>query len=142
MTIDIKKQWDLVKSKIANQFLSTMATRNRIENLKSITNNIKLQFQNLTCPQNIRVPLERDIHLIEAALDVDKIVISKDKKARLKFCIISDELEDIKVIMWADPTMTEDSAIIWLENSMPKDNNKFLNSTNKDYINKLTPIQI
>ena len=142
MTIEIKSQWDMVNSMIANQFISIMASRQRIEKLNSIKNNIRVKFQNLNYPQNIKVPSERDIHLVEAALDVDKIVISKDKKARLNFCIISDDLEDIKGIMWADPTMIEENAIIWLKNGMPKDKNKNLNSTNKDYINNLTRIQV
>ena len=142
MTKELKNQWDMVNSMVANQFLSAMASRQRIERLNFIKNNIRNEFQNLNCPQNIRVPLERDIHLIEAALDTDKVVISKDKKARLNFCIISDDLEDIKGIMWADPTMIEENAIIWLKNGMPKDKNKNLNSTNKDYINNLTRIQV
>ena len=142
MTIEIKSQWDMVNSMIANQFISIMASRQLIAILNSIKNNIRVKFQNLNYPQNIKVPSERDIHLVEAALDVDKIVISKDKKARLNFCIISDDLEDIRSIMWADPTMTEENAIIWLENGMPKDKNKNLDLSNIDYIKNLTAINV
>lgn len=142
MTVDIKNQWDLVRSKIANQFLSIMSSKNRIETLDSISNNIKIEFQNLELSQNIRVSLEKDIHLIEAALEVDKIVISKDKKARLNFCIISDDLNDIKRIMWANPTVIEDDTMSWLEMEMPDDNNKKLDSSNIDYVRKLTSINV
>ena len=41
MTKELKNQWDMVNSMVANQFLSAMASRQRIERLNFIKNNIR-----------------------------------------------------------------------------------------------------
>lgn len=57
----------------------------------------------------------KDMHLIEAALSTDLVVISKDDEARALFRRISNEVGQLKPVVWVNPVREEERAIEWLE---------------------------
>jgi hypothetical protein len=74
-------------------------------------------LENLT--ENQRSQVKKDIHLIEAALATDKIVISLDDKTARRFFTQAaqqvEELRELKTISWVNPDKPEESPISWLK---------------------------
>ena len=58
--------------------------------------------------------MEKDCHLLEAALATDKIVFSSDKRIRNHFRNAAVSVHEIKPIHWANPALPEDDVIAWL----------------------------
>jgi hypothetical protein len=46
-----------------------------------------------------RAAIEKDLHLVEAALTTDKIIVTRDEKARLLF-----NLPMLQTVTWINPT--------------------------------------
>ena len=59
---------------------------------------------------------EKDVHLIEAALRTDGLVASQDERARRIFRDASASVQELKPIVWVNPTAPDDDPIGWLKN--------------------------
>jgi hypothetical protein len=59
--------------------------------------------------------MRKDIHLIEAALAGDRIVISLDDEARKHFARASSVVSMMRDVVWRNPA-TEVDLEVWLEN--------------------------
>ena len=74
-------------------------------------------LENLT--ENQRSQVKKDIHLIEAALATDKIVVSLDDKTARRFFTQAaheiEELRELKAIAWINPDKPEETPIAWLK---------------------------
>ena len=58
----------------------------------------------------------KDIHLLEAALPTDKIVISMDETVRHCFREIAQVVSILKPIVWVNPCIHAEISITWLKN--------------------------
>jgi hypothetical protein len=64
--------------------------------------------------------MQKDFHLLQAALDTDKTVISLDQIARQLFATASQRVGEIRNIIWVNPDRTtEEEPIVWLKNGAP-----------------------
>lgn len=118
MTKAIQAEWDRHQSVFARKWRSSMVARRKLTALDvgerpDIRQLIKLE--NIG-PQQIEAML-KDCHLIEAAINTDKRIISLDDKARELFVGLSLSVAAIKDIQWVNPTLDEEQAINWLESN-------------------------
>ena len=56
----------------------------------------------------------KDAHLLEAALATDKLVSSRDDQARSVFGDVAVKVQELRPIVWVNPTRCEESPIRWL----------------------------
>ena len=56
----------------------------------------------------------KDAHLIEAAMESDGTVISRDEEARLAFDEAAAAVGELRGIVWVNPTKGAEEAIKWL----------------------------
>lgn len=57
----------------------------------------------------------KDAHLVEAALSTDRLVASRDERARGIFRDASGNVRELKPIVWVNPTLPAESPVRWLE---------------------------
>jgi hypothetical protein len=62
-----------------------------------------------------RVAMLKDMHLVEAALQADRIVISMDETVRQCFHEVTRRIGVLKQIAWVNPCKSEDALIEWLQ---------------------------
>src|SRR4051794_18099509 len=62
-----------------------------------------------------RAAMEKDVHLIEAAIQHDRIVLSRDEAMRHILRDVAEEIREIAQILWANPAIEEDGVLVWLE---------------------------
>lgn len=76
--------------------------------------------------ENIRAILQKDLLLIEAALATDRIIISRDDKARHHYSDLAYKVEELRVIVWVNPCQPEEQCIAWLKNGANPDEERRL----------------
>lgn len=59
---------------------------------------------------------DKDAHLIEAALSTDRLVASRDERARGIFRDAAGGVRELKPIVWVNPALPADKPVHWLEN--------------------------
>ena len=63
--------------------------------------------------------IEKDFHLLQAALATDQTVISLDETIRHLFVRASEQVGEIRNIIWVNPDKAEEQPIAWLQNGAP-----------------------
>ncbi|MEA2600531.1 MAG: hypothetical protein QOF89_1523 [Acidobacteriota bacterium] len=59
--------------------------------------------------------MEKDAHLIEAAIQHDRIVFSRDEAMRQVLREVAAEIREVTQILWANPALEDDGVLVWLE---------------------------
>ena len=64
--------------------------------------------------------MQKDFHLLQAALTTDQTIISLDETVRVLFKRASQQVGEIWGIIWVNPDRTaEEHPIAWLQNGAP-----------------------
>jgi hypothetical protein len=64
--------------------------------------------------ETVRAALEKDSHLVEAALGHDRIVLSRDEAMRQILNVAAERVRELRTIQWANP-VSEEGIVRWLE---------------------------
>jgi hypothetical protein len=112
-------EWDEHQSKFAKHWRTIMAKKGKWL-LPSTCESPRLRHTigNLTAPEWSETEvaaMKKDVHLIEASLWSDRIVISLDDTARTNFARACTVVPRIKDVVWRNPA-TELDLCVWLEN--------------------------
>lgn len=101
----LKREWLEHASLYTRKFFSSLKSRRRILYIEDIEGQFEIRYNLHKIRDQSRISaIEKDMHLIEAALLSDKIIVSSDNKARGHFSFISDTFNIIGSILWVDPT--------------------------------------
>ncbi len=77
---------------------------------------IREEIEGKEIPQSKKDAMLKDCHLVEAALGTDRRIVSLDDTARILFAGLSDNVADMRDILWVDPDQNEKQQVIaWLE---------------------------
>jgi len=76
--------------------------------------------------ENKREAMLKDIHLIEAASQADKIVISMDEAVRQCFHEATHEIRKLKQIAWVNPCKSKENPLNWLQNGAEPERERLL----------------
>ncbi len=124
---DILEEWKKHQSLFAKTWLRTMFARRLVHNLSiSVNEELRLQIEGVTINEKKRTAMLKDIHLIEAALLADKIIISIDGTAKGYFQEVMQEIIVLKQIAWANPCIDEEAVIDWLTNGAELEEKRLL----------------
>jgi len=63
----------------------------------------------------VRAAMEKDAHLLEAAIQHDRIVLSRDEVMRQILRGVAAEIQEVAQILWANPALEDDGVLVWLE---------------------------
>jgi len=56
----------------------------------------------------------KDIHLVEAALACDHVIVSLDEDARRRFARASGQVEELRRVAWVNPARDAADVLDWL----------------------------
>ena len=130
MTRKISDEWKRHQSRFALEWRASMDARRRVDRIDPPEYN-ELQDKITTTADNedeIEV-MQKDFHLLEAALETDKTVISLDETVRELFAEASQRVGEIRDFIWVNPDRTaEEEPIIWLKNGAPSEAHRQLSA--------------
>ena len=121
MTEKINNEWKNHQSRFARRWRVSMDARKKIERINPPENEeLQDKVTNTTSDENEIEAMEKDFHLLQTALATDRTVISLDETIRGLFKRASQEVGEIRGIIWVNPDRTaEEQPIAWLQNGAP-----------------------
>jgi hypothetical protein len=127
MTRPIKQEWDKHQSNIARRWRLSMVARKKLEFLQiDKSSSLEEQFSQLVTRPRVLAILEKDRHLIEAALASDNRVASLDEEVRAHLKEHNDRLPELRLICWVNPDTTDEDACDWLRAGAPVERSRTL----------------
>ena len=69
--------------------------------------------------ENTLPSMQKDFHLIQAALTTDQRIASLDERARNHYRNVAPAIAALASIAWVNPSQAEESAIAWLQQGAP-----------------------
>ena len=117
MTKAILQEWRRHKSEFSEEWLTQMSGEGRGVSLHDAERDKDLRRRiTAAIPSDCQHAAEKDVHLIEAALNTDHLVASGDGQARRIFRSASESVRELKPIVWVNPKLSADDPICWLRN--------------------------
>jgi hypothetical protein len=105
ITRELAAEWDKHQSQFARIWRAEMRSRGKIVDLPDVTDEEFRGQVDLDSPG-----VRKDLHLIEAALATDKLIVSLDERARIRFTI-----EATADIVWVNAVAVGGHAVYWLK---------------------------
>ncbi len=103
MTPLLREEWNRHQSLFARAWLAEMTSKAKVEAVADVRN------ETLRAEAPKTVSAQKDLHLIEAALATDRIVVSLDDRARTELSVPS-----ASGVMWVQPVEEGGHVIYWL----------------------------
>jgi hypothetical protein len=121
LTPEIEIEWLKHRSNVASDWIVSMTKIQKVDYLKSPANDeLRLKIQEAASESSSAIML-KDIHLIEAALLADRIIISLDDQARRHFALVSSKIKELLDVIWISPKDAKPDPIGWLERGAPSE---------------------
>ena len=131
ITEKISDEWKRHASPFARRWRVSMDARRKIDRIIDPPENENLctKIVNTTRRKKQRENVEKDLHLLQAALATDQTVISLDETVRGLFKRASQQVGEIRNIIWVNPDKTtEEHPIPWLQNGAPPEPHRRLSA--------------
>ncbi len=117
---ELWEEWMGNRSGHAWTWMRTMRARKLVVRIAVPTDaGLREKFNRLAVNVGILDAMNKDIHLLEAALATDKIVASKEVEAHDLFEDVCSRVGEIRDVMWVNPVVEEESCIVWLKQGAP-----------------------
>ena len=115
-------EWKQHHSGFALEWQKSMFARKKLERL-DIGESLQLRKRICKASENEKqeAAMIKDCHLIEAALETDKIIVSLDETAREALRKASQSVADLRNICWVNPMLPEEKGLEWLGNNAPNE---------------------
>ena len=130
MTEQINNEWKNHQSRFARRWRVSMDARKKIERINpSEDEELQTKITTTTNNENEIEALRKDFHLLQAALTTDQTIISLDETVRQLFKRASQQIGEIRDIIWVNPDrVTEEQPITWLQNGAPPEPHRQLSA--------------
>lgn len=127
LTSDIRSEWREHASRSARGWLREMVQSNRIVALEDVDYDVLRQAIEAYAPQEgVADLMQKDRHLIEAALETDLRILSLDDQVRAHFSRSCDEINLIQDVLWANPRPPDEECIDWIVMGTPREDERLL----------------
>ena len=115
MSRAIADEWNDHQSKFARRWRRQMVARRKLHPIDVIERtSLRQRLRRAASNAKAADAMMKDAHLIEAAMESDGTVISRDEEARLAFDEAAAAVGELRGIVWVNPTKGAEEAIKWL----------------------------
>ena len=116
MTNAIKREWHRHISTYSRRWCRQMYGRRLVIKIEIGKDETLRERIHMAVHSDQRETVDKDAHLIEAAIATDRLVTSRDEAARTVFGNASDDVRELRNIVWVNPTQADEKPIEWLGN--------------------------
>lgn len=126
-TEEIAREWNRHQSNYARRWRVAMRQKGKEVFLKEQTNALfRQRIREAALHEKDWQEMEKDCHLIEAALASDLAVVSVEENARKRFARVAAETTALRTIAWVNPTKEDEHCMDWLNRGAnPKPERRF-----------------
>jgi hypothetical protein len=127
LTRAIQEEWNKHQSIASLNWRATMIAQKRVCLIRTPVNNeLRQKVEQCASSDNKRKAMLKDFHLVEAAYQADKIVISMDETIRNCFREITHKIRPLAFIAWVNPCISEETPVDWLKNGAELERERLL----------------
>jgi hypothetical protein len=109
------KEWKRHQSDFAKEWRATMESKRKIVWVQpAINRELRDLIIERAGNEGERREMEKDAHLIEAALATDQTVASADERARRGFAAFVPGLPELRAVVWVNPEKDPKRVLDWL----------------------------
>lgn len=125
-TNDLLEEWK--KHDLVNRaWYVKMSLRGQVEYLPGDTQRADLREAVLRVVETNAIEnVRKDMYLVEAAMLADNTVCSRDERIRGHFHRATPHVEELRAIIWVNPTVENEACVIWLREGCPADTHRHL----------------
>ena len=122
MTDAIRAEWDrnIIKRKseysYSRKWFTRMTDQEKVVEIDGERDEMLRKKIDASVPPEQRNLADKDVHLIEAAIATDRLITSNDERVRRAYGNAVNEVEELRQIVWVNPTRDEETPIDWLRN--------------------------
>lgn len=120
MSKEIGEEWRRHQSNYSRKWLHQMFGRKRVDFVQPSQHQPIRIAMRAHLVASIQRIVEKDLHVIEAALATDRRIVSQDDTSCLHLGSLAPHVPELKHLHWANPTSTE--CIGWLQQGAPESN--------------------
>lgn len=130
LTKKINDEWKKYQSGFALEWRTSMDARRRVVRIDPPQDKELQHKITRTTNDNDEIrAMEKDFHLLQAALATDKTIIFCEQCVRKLFAQASQQVGEIRDIIWVNPDRTtEEQPIAWLKNGAPSEPHRQLSA--------------
>jgi len=130
MTREISDEWKRHQSRFALEWRVSMDARRKIDRINpSEDEELQDKITNRASNEDEIEAMQKDFHLLQAALTTDQTITSLDETVRQLFKRASRSVGEIQNIIWVNPDRTaEEQPIVWLQNGAPPEAHRRLSA--------------
>ena len=122
MTSELSAEWNEHQSNFSARWLKSMIARKRFVYTRPPQNTaLSDEIERTATGERDLEALRKDFHLLQVALATDQNIISLDETIRGLFSRASQQVGEIRHIIWVNPDRTEEEPITWLQNGAPSE---------------------
>lgn len=123
----ISEEWRRHQSSFTKTWLRSMYAKRKVCQLDVLVNEeLRDKVEQVAAEEKKRNAMLKDVHLIEAALEVDKTVISMDETVRSYFHEVAQKVVVVKQIVWVNPCKENEGCLEWLQNGAERERERML----------------
>jgi len=130
-TRELHCEWRNHASPVVRTWLRSMWARKKVDTLPAISNQV-LRDKIQRCFTEARAieAVLKDMHLIEAAMATDGLVVSRDTTARQQFAQAASVVAELRNLVWVNP-QEEDDPRLWLQRGAKAEKGRMLGRCGK-----------
>ena len=128
MTPEISNEWKRHRSDFAREWRVSMNARKKVCRVNvPADEELRNKIEKTAAHGDEVEVMQKDFHLLDAALATDQTIISLDETVRGLFARASQRVGEIRDIVWVNPERMEDEEpLVWLQNGAPPDDHRKL----------------
>jgi hypothetical protein len=127
MSPEILREWKDHASVFSKQWRVNMWQQGRVDEFQTISNAKLRDAIAANAPDKHRLDaMNKDLHLLELALQAERSIVSADEKARKPFHAIVSAVPMVGSVMWVNPTKPRETPFVWLRKGAPEERRRFL----------------
>ena len=118
----LREEWTRHRSVFATTWLTSMQNLRKLRTVAdSPGHELLSQFVAEVSDRSLRAIIEKDAHLLVAALETDQRIASLDDAVRGHLASLSERHTQLGAICWVNPCVEAERAVKWLESGAPAD---------------------
>jgi hypothetical protein len=122
MCKEIAREWKKHQSRYSSNWLAAMQSKGKIVRVEIPEDKVLTEkLERLDVGEKGLRAMLKDLHLVEAARQTDFRIVSGDEAARGLFRLASEQIDELRPILWVNPVIEEDNCIEWLKAGAKKD---------------------
>ena len=128
MTNAIREEWHRHMSRYSRRWRRRMWARKRVVKIIGERDETLRGRIDASVSQDQQAMVAKDVHLVEAALATDRLITSQDERVRSALRTASNNVGELKRIVWVNPTRSDEAPIDWLRDGAKIEEHRLLGS--------------